>query len=764
MADFDLAEWSQPEALETPFAEAFAIGPDSRDGFSWNEALSPFTDPEQEDVAAEADTLLNEALSELRDEAFHEAVALLAEETEQAVSERFVGEAGFSDAQRERFADNYLSGVRFAAERYLAELETGLATLDFASLDAEPLAEALDGFDPATGDLTQAGEEFLGKLVKKAKNAVKFVAAKARQVGKLAMPLLLPMLKQLRKLVRPLLKRVLSMAIGRLPAPLQPAARKLAASFAGEALDEGEEPEMAPANAVDPLALAESFDYRLAEAVAYPEAMAELENEAFGTGADEAVDEAYDLEVLAEARGALIDSLGEADPEAVGPAIEQFVPAVLMALRTGIKLVGRPKVVGFLAKYLAQLIGRYVEKDAATPLARAIADTGLRLATLEAESDAGESAPVALASVVEDSVRRFAEHEDYVLENDELAQVALAEAFGEAVATHFPEDHVREDLQLAPSLGGTFVTRQPRGLRSYAKYNRSPEIEISSRLADRLPGFGGTTLGAATRAAGGRFPLRARMHIYQVRPGTTIGGIARHDRRPGGTRNAYPLTPAAAGMLLREPALGTQVPRAYLRNRHRLAAGQRVYILEPVGGAGGSRSATGAHTAAGRVWLAVDPSKARILVGFYLSEAEAQEVGGALRAGRGALPLLSKLFASLKQIARPQNEAEGDAFEPPLGEDGESLEAFAAKRGLSRGTKQRLRKRIAAWALTALAGWLRDNADAFTRAVAHPDPGVTLRVRLNDVPGLAKHDAAAVLAALRAKPVVAISVSPGRRR
>jgi hypothetical protein len=39
-------------------------------------------------------------------------------------------------------------------------------------------------------------------------------------------------LKQLKKLVKPLLKRVLSMAIGRLPAPLQPAARKLAASFA----------------------------------------------------------------------------------------------------------------------------------------------------------------------------------------------------------------------------------------------------------------------------------------------------------------------------------------------------------------------------------------------------------------------------------------------------------------------------------------------------------------------------------------------------
>lgn len=766
--DVDVAEWSQPGTLESPFAEAFALAPTADSSpLTWSEALSPFVDTEASDFLAESDTLLGEALAELRDEAFHEAVALLAEETEQAVSERFVGEAGFADRQQERFADNYLSGVRFAAEQYLTELESGLSSLDFAGLDADELETALDGFDPATRDLTPAGEEFIGKLVKKAKKAVSFVAKKAKQVGqqvgKLALPLLAPFLKHLKKLVNPLLKRVLSMAIGRLPAPLQPAARKLAASFTGEVEGEGGEPEMAPANPVDTEALADSFDYRLAEALAYPEALTELENEAFAVGADETVEESRELEYLAEARGALIDSLGEGDPETLEPAIEQFVPAVLAALRTGIKLVGRPRVVGFLAKYLAQLIGRYVEKDQATPLAKAIADTGLRLATLEAESDTGEAAPVVLASVIEDTVRRFAENEDYVMESDELGQVALAEAFGEAVATHFPETEVREDLRLAPSLGGTFVTRLPRGLRSYAKSSRAPEIEISSRLADSLPGFGGVTLGAATRAAGGRFPLRARVHIYQIRPGSTLGTIARHDRRPGATRNAYPLTYEAAGMLLREPALGVPAPKRFLKSRNRLAAGQRVYVLEPIGGAGAGHPGA-PRSAAGRVWLAADPAKGTVTVGFYLSEAEAQEVAGALRAGRGATPLLSRLYAALKPATRPQREDEGDAFEPPLGEAGESFEGFAARRGLDRGAKGKLRKRIAAWALTALSDWLRDNADAFTRAAAHPDQGVTLRVRLSDVPGLAKLDPAAVQSVLRGKPAAAITVSSGRRK
>ena len=764
MADVEMVHTTQPAVLESPFAEASAFAPvDAGEAFSWNEALSPFADPEAGDFFGEGDALLREVLGELRDEGFHEAITQLSEEIETAVADRFMGETDTSGPSQERFADNYLSSVRFAAEQYLTNLDSELSNLDFASLDANGLDATLDSFDPPAGDLTPAGEEFLGKLVKKAKSAVRFVANKAKQVGKLALPLLTPFLKQLRRLVNPLLKRVLSLAIGRLPAPLQPAARTLAAKFIGETQDDGEDQEMSPANPVDSEVLADSFDYRLAEALAYPERLAELDNEAFAAGADEIFEESHELAYLAEARGALIDSLSEAHPEAIEPAVEQFVPAVLAALRTGIKLVGRPRVVGFIAKYLAGLIRPYVEKDQAAPLARAIADTGLRLATLEAETDTAETAQVALASVIEDTVRRFAENDDYVMESDELGQGARAEAFGEAVATHFPDFEVREDLRLAPSLAGTFITRSPRALRSYAKYSRTPEIEISSRLADTLPGFGGTTLGAATREAGGRFPMRARMHIYQIRPGTTLGAIARHDRRHGAIQNAYPLTHNAAGMLLREPALGTRVPKKFMRNHGRLAAGQRVYVLEPIGGAGAGHPGAPKMDAA-RVWLSVNPTKARLSVGFYLSEPQAQQVAAALRAGRGAAPLLSRLYTALKPAIKPQSEGEAVGFEPPLGEDGEGFDDFAAKRGLERSMKRQLRKQVAAWALTAASEWLRNNAEAFIRAAAHPDPGVTLRVRLNDVPGLAKLDVSTAQALLRSKPAAAISVSPGHRK
>ena len=62
-------------------------------------------------------------------------------------------------------------------------------------------------------------------------------------------------------------------------------------------------------------------------------------------------------------------------------------------------------------------------------------------------------------------------------------------------------------------------------------------------------------------------------------------------RQPGGRRfgraaAAHPLTPTAAGLLLREPALGVAVPPRFMRSRHRIAAGQRFFHLEPTGPAG----------------------------------------------------------------------------------------------------------------------------------------------------------------------------------
>src|SRR5688572_28943949 len=96
--------WSEAAALESPFAEA----PDSRsqsrsNGFAaFSDSLSPFAEAPGAPLAeSETERLLADALAELRDETFDEALVYLAEETEQAVADRFTGESPAYGAERE---------------------------------------------------------------------------------------------------------------------------------------------------------------------------------------------------------------------------------------------------------------------------------------------------------------------------------------------------------------------------------------------------------------------------------------------------------------------------------------------------------------------------------------------------------------------------------------------------------------------------------------------------------------------------------------
>lgn len=743
-------EWTQ-RSLETPFADVESEGPRAAvesASAAWDPSFAPFA----EDAAlslpeSETQQLFAEALAELYDEQFDEAVARLAEETEQAVAERFVGEAAHAGGERERYGEQRLSSVRFEAEQYLHALEAGLSSADVQSLAEEQLDTLLESFDPEPGEHTPAGEEFIGKLVNKAKKVVKVVGKVAKTVGKLATPLLGPVLAKLRGLVQPLLRRVLSFAIGKLPAPLQPAARQIASRFTAER-DEQESFDEAPASPTqlsDVELLTESFDVVLAEAITSPEALTgELER--FASGEEEEPD-GRQLERLAEQRGVLIDSLREADAEQdLTPVIEQFVPALLAALRLGIKLAGRPKVVSFLAKYLAQLIGKWVKPELAQPLSSAIVDTGLRLVSLEAESEAeqlaDDAAPVALASVIEDTVRRVAEHEDYVFEDEALTQLAAAEALNEAVATHFPPRFVRPSLQQAPSLGGTFVARSPRRTRTYRKYSRVPEIELTPQIADALPTFGGSTVGAALRAAGAQLPFRARVHIYQAATGTTLPRMLRLDRPAASraqldARQVHPLTVGAAGLLLREPRLGVEAPARFLRSRQRIAVGQRFYLLEPLGAASvalplSAMQGETAQTAPSRAWTSINARRGRVTVSLYLSESEAQQVAEGIRQGRGTLGLLQALSALLKGAGEPPRAAAATTQE-----DHEDAAGGArGKRALPAPVAAALHRRLTGWVLPALSSWVRSNAEAFVRAAAHPQPGVTVRVQLSAVPGL----------------------------
>jgi hypothetical protein len=721
----------------------------------WTEAMSPFGAEAFAGAADLTESQLDEAFEAIRDEAFDEAVAELVGETEDVVGQRFSDESGAPIMEKERLADAHLAPIQLLAESYLDSLTEGIAGLDVESLDERQLDELLDRFDPESSVASPAGEEFIGALVKKAKGVAKFVVKAAKTVGKAAGGVLTAALKGLRKLIQPLLKRVLSFAIGRLPPTLQAPARLLSQKIFGESEDEAqydvlgtnENYAATPSSATDPELLAESFDAAVAEVMTAGEA-AGLERETFASEYEDeyqAVEGSAELETLAEARGQLMDSLAQAsDGEDLAPVVEQFVPALLGALRVGINLVGRPRVVKFLAGYLGKLIGRWVGPQLSGPLSSAIVDTGLRLVSLEqAEPESeNEAVPAMLASTIEDTIRTLAECEDYVLEDEDLMHLATAQAFERAVASNFPGTLVRPGVRRAPGMTGRFVTRRPRSARPYRRYSRAPEIELTEPAASNIKTFGGVTLAAALRAAGATFPLKARVHIYQATVGTSLRRIAAVERaRRGGARisssQMHPLTPEAAAVLLKEPGLGVAVGAQFLRSRRRVAAGQRFFYIEPTtaGVSAPVVSDSGRQTQASQGWLVVDTKASRIIVALYFSETDAQRIAGGVRDGKATAVLLAAMTAAYSGLVASFSTGPGRLRIVKELEEGEELAGPLLAR-LMPVIRKALVQSIRSWLLPLMSEWVRSRAAEFSRAATDPANGVTVTVTFSGVPGM----------------------------
>jgi len=744
--------WTEQEDQATTDSSPEALG-----YLPWTEAMSPFGAESFAGAADLTESQLDEAFESIRDEDFDEAVSELVGETEDVVGQRFSDESGAPIVEKQRLADAHLAPIQLLAESYLESLIEGVSGLDVESLDESQLDELLDRFDPESTVASPAGEQFIGGLVKKAKGVAKFVVKAAKTVGKAAGGVLTAALKGLKKLIKPLLQRVLSFAIGRLPVALQGPARLLGKKILGEGegedeleyevLGAGEDYAATPASATDPELLAESFDAALAE-VMTAGAEANAERETFSSEYEDeyrAVDGSTELENLAEARSRLMDALGQArDDEDLAPAVEQFVPALLGALRVGINLVGRPRVVKFLAGYLAKLIGKWVGPQLAQPLSSAIVDTGLRLVSLEqAEPEAeSEAVPAMLASTIEDTVRQLAECEDYVLEDEELMHLATAQAFERAVAANFPSTLIRQGVRRAPGMTGRFVARRPRSARPYRRYSRAPEIELTEPAASGIRTFGGVTLAAALRAAGATFPLKARVHIYQATVGTSLRRIAAVERaRRGGGRMSssqmHPLTPQAAAVLLKEPGMGVAVGAQFLRSRRRVAAGQRFYYIEPTSAAvyAPVQGAGAVQGQPSQGWLVVDTVASRVTVAFYFSETDAQRIAGGVREGRATAVLLSAMTAAYSGLVASFSTGPGRLRIVKELEEGEEFAGPALAR-LMPLIRTALLKAIRAWLLPLVSEWVRSRAAEFTRAAADPANGVTVTVTLSGVPGM----------------------------
>lgn len=536
-----LSAGSEP-SLVTPFAAAEVMVNHDETGVRSDDyasqATSPFTESfTSGDEAGQEMELTQLLLAELEDDDFAEALEALAYEASARVSDGIVGWNRESSVPAVDLGDvgEWMEAIETRADQLLQELEVAFDNRSVESVTDDELDQMLEVSFPELESFAEpfdAQELFFGRLKKKLRKvarAVKRVVKKGVRLATKFLPLG-RIYALLRPVIKPLLKKVLARAIGKLPRSLRGPARKLARRYGLRSESEYE---------TEFEYLAAEFDAMIADGVLGTEgAAAETWEAEIAAELGDAEGGGPDLVAeLDAARDRLVDQILEAeDEEAPIEAMEQFIPAVMAALpliRGGVKIVGRKRVVKFVAGLLARLIRPMVGRRLAKPLSMQIADKGLAMLRLEAESevDDGRLGAEALVASAEEAISEVFSLPDEWLENELLTELAVQEAFQTAATRHFPESVLRRDLvsEEAEAERGVWVMmpRSNRPMYRYKKYSLPIRVAISKEMADGVEFSDGETLAERLADEGVEsWPVDGEVEAFELLPGAHAGHVA----------------------------------------------------------------------------------------------------------------------------------------------------------------------------------------------------------------------------------------------
>lgn len=639
-------------------------------------------------------------------------------------------------------------------ESFIQRVADEFGARDASGITEAEIDEVMSRIDTGNSQ-TPEFERLFGSI----KNAFKRVAKGAVSLAKKGVEAaatlgLGPLLKIASKLVPTLIKRVLEAAINRLPVAVQPAARQLAGKLPTlfgselEAADRGDGP------AVDVGAIQSEFNERVADLLLSGEAdvNADYETNRWTSARDGSEVAISDVDAARERFMGQLEQLQ--DGEDAGPAVEQFIPALLPALKLGVRVVGRKRVVGLLSGLVSKLIGRFVGPASSGALSTAMVDAGLKLIGLEvSDADQQRSGSAAIAATVEETVRRVAALPDAVLDNQTLLEGSILREFESAAASNLPpilSDAVyrrRPDLVETDSRRGMWIPFPIRGPKRYKKFSRVIKTRITPHAAMTVTTFGEAPLSQFLQEQLGLDPgedLEADIHLYESVMGTVLGEVARLDANGNGgvnTAEFHPLTPEAAALLIREPGLGRPASASSRGAANGIAVGQRFYRIAvpgrrvaPIPGHG-SKGQARRRTS---LYTVLDFPQDRIRLFLFLSERRAQELSAALRkqghAGTAATSLKGYIDRGL--AAATHGHVSGRIRMVHEALSLEEARGRALER-LPRSAVQTFVTRVGEWTLSALSDYLSNQSARFIAATEDAGDGVTVVITLANPPGMA---------------------------
>lgn len=623
----------------------------------WHEPETPFDSlyqlaDQENNINPEAEEYIS-FLAELHEPEFDEAIFELVNEAADLYETEFQYEFNGLTTQKiqtERMLKEHFAPLQRELETFLETIAEDIENQDLENMSEAEIDDIIDRFQ-FSQQLSPSFEYFGGWFKKKLKKAAKWAKGKVRKgvnwakakAKALASKAFAFALRKLRMYMKPWLNKIVSFAINKLPSKYRPLAKILAQKLGVQKELEGETVfETNEATTDDITQIQQEFDVLVTNLL-----LTEGEEKQELIMAEALSDSYPDTEDLLgnldQAREQFINEILELKEgeEDLTPQLENFIPAILPLVKVGLKFYGRGKLVKFLAKYIARLIKRFVPRKYLAPLSQAIVDAGLRLINLETTpEDELRVASESIVDTVEEVVRKVAILPDYILNDEELLEGFVLEAFESAASANLPPilpDKVYQDrpeLRETMGVNGTWVWQPSKGTKRFKKYTKVFEVELTPHMTRTVKTWRGIPLKTVLQNKYGLAPgkiYKAKVHLYQATPGTWLSRISKSERLSGlgtSSKTAWskiqPLTPEASATILGHPRLGRSVSQKFLSNPLTLKVGQRFYYLEipdssiPVGRSTDS-SCCQTH-------LKLDFPQNQIRIYIFLNEAKSQEI------------------------------------------------------------------------------------------------------------------------------------------
>lgn len=787
-------------AYESPFTDTTAVAAQEHNGhhayeYEDHESYSPFeatANNMAHVVSNPRGGAMAELMGELESHEFNEVLYSVAGELMEMNEAGPLAQFEFGTSRVGIGQQAYINKLVDASNGVIDKVRNHVAANNMPSLSEAEVEQLFEQFTYENSGYTPVQEQFLGKIINTVKKAVKggvnLVKKGIKAVGKI-----LPidaMLGKLKALIKPLLERVLRFAIGKLPQNLQPHARTLAKKMLN--IDAETAFEMENETDVNVGAIQNEFNEQVA-GVVFSEA--EYEADRITSGYAQIADgETTDLNT---ARQKFINELKQLKPgESPQPAIEGFLPAALIALqpiaKVAISIIGRDKVVGFLAKPLAGLVKKYIPMEVALPLATKIVDIGMGAIGFETnENQQPDTAYEAIANTIEETISAMDVSkiaEEATVENLYEAQQTMPAAFEQAAANNFPNSLIKSECHTSSQNGvWVLMPRSNNGKYEYKKFSKVFDVTLDAAKVRNIKTFRSLPLSNFLKDKFGitlNQPVRARVHVYEAINGTWLSKISKYEKVQGlntaaqsGWNQIHPLSTLAAAALLSEPGLGRNFSSTFTASRHKIAVGQRFYYLEigqapiaqpPKGGNGkvpeSNPKQPQAPAKSSDIQCVLNFVKSEIKLNYYFSEADAINVASKLRSNDyiGAAAslqysirtvlhgiLLKNATSKVKIIHEQVPEMYLENFLPAaLGAAakavGGAIAGKAADMALDvlKKVVEKIVMAITDAAIKAVANYFKTRAAEFIAAQADQKDGVTVKIVFSAVPGMSVISAA----------------------